>query len=226
MPWSPAPGAQPEGYYHASTQLANGQMSIMIDAGAWTNLAGSDLGRAMAEAAVAAGYQPKQNRLEQPLSIVGVGNGTQQCRWEGQLPICVDGDDGAPGELHRFDAPLVGGSGSELPAILGLRSIKSKGGVIETRDGEETLTFPGPGGYEIRWAPGARHIKLKSTPSGHLCIPLGDFSSIRPSRGGVATEPSIFHATPGDENAVNTTPGSSSSAMPTENRTAHISTPS
>ena len=38
LPWMPAPGKQPEGYYHSSTQLPDGQLSLMIDIGAWANI--------------------------------------------------------------------------------------------------------------------------------------------------------------------------------------------
>ena len=195
FPWMPAPGEQPEGYYHSSTQLPDGQLSLMVDIGAWTNIAGSKLGRAMAKAAAAAGHAPHQRRMSQPLSIMGVGNGTQECKWEAQLPICIEGgaDDG--NQIHRFDTPLVEGTGEDLPAILGLKSIKGKQGVIQTADGKEMLSFPGPGGYEIKWSPGTQHFRLKSAPSGHLVVPLGDFSQTNKSRGGVACQPTVFHAT-------------------------------
>jgi hypothetical protein len=125
---------------------------------------------------------------------MGVGNGTQECKWEAQLPICVEAE-GDGNQIHRFDTPLVGGTGEDLPSILGLKSIKGKQGVIQTADGKEMLSFPGPGGYEIKWSPGTQHFKLKSAPSGHLVMPLGDFSKVNPSRGGVADQPTIFHAT-------------------------------
>ena len=81
FPWMPAPGAQPEGCYHSSTQLPGGQLSIMVEIGAWTNLAGTKTGRAIAQAAVAAGHQPQQRWTTQPLSIMGVGieRSTQGC---------------------------------------------------------------------------------------------------------------------------------------------------
>ena len=68
----------------------------------------------------------------------------------GQLPICIEGDSGNANEPHSFDAPLVGGTGKGLPAILGFRTTKCKHCVVQTKDDGETLSFPGPGGYEIK----------------------------------------------------------------------------
>ena len=194
FPWMPAPGEQPSGYYHASTQLPDGQLSVMVDIGAWTNIVGAKAARAIATAAAEAGHESQQQRMAHPLTIMGVGNGTQECKWEVQLPICVE----APGgnAIHRFDTPVVGGTGEDLPAILGLRSVSAKRGVIQTGKGDQMLSFPGPGGYEIKWSPGTQHFKLKSAPSGHLLVPLGKFSDVKPAeRGGVAEAPTVFHAT-------------------------------
>jgi len=77
FPWNPAPGVQPGGYYHASTRLPNGQPSILVDPGAWTNLGGKKVAREIASLALAAGYTPQQWRMETPLTIMGVGDGTQ-----------------------------------------------------------------------------------------------------------------------------------------------------
>ena len=117
--------------------------------------------------------------------------------------------------MHQFEAPTVEGEGSDLPALMGLKSISGKKGVIETEPGKERLSFPGPGGYKIEWSPGTRHFPLKSAPSGHLVVPLGDFSRINPSPGGVAEEVTVFHAHPQPENG--TSSSSSSGPYPTQN---------
>ena len=53
-----------------------------------------------------------------------------------------------------------------------------KDGVLEIKEGAEYLTFPGPGGYEIVWQPGAVRIKLEKAPSGHLVIPTDSFDEV------------------------------------------------
>ena len=194
LPWQPAPGAQPEGYYHASTRLPGGVLSILVDIGAWTNLSGKNVARSIAEAAIAAGYKPTQWKMPIPLQIMGVGDGTQDCNWETKLPICIEDENGTDASLHHFETPTVEGSGADLPALLGLKSIRAKQGVVETGEGQERLTFPGPGGYEIKWSPGTKHFPLTCAPSGHLVIPLGDFSKIKEQQGGLPQPGTVFHA--------------------------------
>jgi hypothetical protein len=83
----------------------------------------------------------------------------------------------------RVEAPICSGSGSNLPGLLGLRTIEEKRGVIETTCGQAFLTFPGPGGYRIVWEPGALHLPLSKAPSGHLCIELDHFNALQPEVG-------------------------------------------
>ena len=135
--------------------------------------------------------------LERPLKIRGVGHGTQDAKWMAKLPIAVpDPSQDNFAVNHTLEAPVVEGPGGEgLPAPLELKSISARSGVIETVTGSQKLSFPGPGGYEIKWSPGTQHFELKSAPSGHMVIPLGDFSKVANPGGGVVPEPRIFHAT-------------------------------
>ena len=71
FPWHPATGEQPDGYYHASTHLPDGRLGILVDPGAWTNIGGKSNVRRAAEAAVAAGHEPKQKKMQKPLTIQG-----------------------------------------------------------------------------------------------------------------------------------------------------------
>ena len=69
--------------------------------------------------------------------------------------------------------------------------------VIETRPEGPRLTVPGPGGYKVEWAPGARHFNLQKAPSGHLVIPMQEFSRVQQAaRTGtsVSQQHVVFHA--------------------------------
>lgn len=193
LPWYPAAGAQPAGYYHASTKLPGGRLGILVDPGAWTNIGGKNNARKVAAAAVAAGHQPTQKRMDRPLAIQGVGNGVQRCDWEVDLPIAVPCDQDTV-HLHRFETPIVEEPGEELPLILGLRSMSEKEGVLEMGRGKERLTFPGPGGYTIQWSPGSRHFPLEPAPSGHLIMPCGEYGRVQQSSG-LQRPTTTFHAT-------------------------------
>ncbi|CAE8636589.1 unnamed protein product [Polarella glacialis] len=174
LPWWPASATDVTSVLHSATRLADGRMSIIVDPGAWTNLAGARFSRMQAQRAVAAGHTPSQSPMTRPLQIQGVGNGVQSAKWQTELPIAVPNTDGTA-TLHRFETPTVEGSGEDLPALLGLRSIRSKQGVLETAEGKERLSFPGPGGYSIEWSPGTLHFDLEVAPSGHYVIPCDSF---------------------------------------------------
>ena len=97
-------------------------------------------------------------------------------------------------KLHHFEIPCVeGDGGADLPALLGLKSISAHEGVIETKPSHERMTFPGPGGYEITWAPGAKHFKLEQENSGHLMIPCDDVGNVR-TESVLPEQPLTLHA--------------------------------
>ena len=104
--------------------------------------------------------------------------------WETTIPVAVpDGENSA--HLFELETPIVGGSGSHLPIIVGLRTMSAKNGVLEMGKGLERLTFPGPGGYRIEWAPGAVHMPLERAMSGHLMVPLTAYDKLPKKRGGI-----------------------------------------
>ena len=77
----------------------------------------------------------------------------------------------------------------------------ARNGVLEMGNGKEMLTFPGPGGYEIRWAPGAVHMPLKRAMSGHLMAPLTHYDKL-PKKTGIKPEPApTLHAVQTEEHA-------------------------
>ena len=195
LPWYPAPGVQPQGYYHAAAKLSGGRPGLLVDVGAWTNVGGASNGRELAIAAAAAGFKPTQRKMKTPLEIQGVGNGSQRCLWESSIPVAVPVGDGSVSKLFDFESPLVEGSGKDLPLILGLRSMKEKHAVLEMTDGRECLTFPGPGGYKVEWSPGTVHIPLEAASSGHLMIPCAEYTKlVKPT--GVEEAASTLHALP------------------------------
>ena len=94
-------------------------------------------------------------------------------------------------------APAVQGAGSELPALLGLQSMQSNNGVVETGAQQKRLSFPGPGGYEITWSPGTIHFDLESAPSGHLLIRVDNYDKLKPPSGGLPAKQLTLLATGG-----------------------------
>ena len=175
-PWWPAPGTEPVAgapYYHAATQLPDGQLSMIIDPGAWTNLMGVSTAKQLSERAVKAGHTPTQEQMPRPLNVQGVGNGTQQCRYQLKTPIAVP-DQTGKATLHSITIPIVeGAGGAEIPGLLGLRSMESLRAVLDM--GRHELILPGAGEIETTYPPGTTRIPLRKAPSGHLVMVIDDY---------------------------------------------------
>ena len=86
--------------------------------------------------------------MDRPLSVQCVGNGFQQARWETTLPIACGSPEDQTVKLNQFEAPILSETSSDIPALLGLRSMRSRNGLLEMQPGSERLTFPGPSGYK------------------------------------------------------------------------------
>ena len=104
--------------------------------------------------------------------------GINKANMEVRLPISATDAHGIS-RLQFYHAPTVSGPGKSLPALLSRNSMSRQRGVLEMTEGHEYQTFPGPGGYCIRWSDGARRYKLVRTPSGHLILPCEAYSQLR-----------------------------------------------
>ena len=182
-PWWPAVQgeAASTAVYHQSTVLP-GHNALLIDPGAHTNLVGLRWVQQMQAKAQQAGRVPSQSRLQEPLTVQGVGQGTQRCTWSISMPICtpciVDGQETIA--QHAYESPIVDGSGADLPALLGLKSLRAKSAILVLSDRDEDLRMilPGPGGVDIE-ATGAVEYPLTVAPSGHLLLICDAFSGHR-----------------------------------------------
>ena len=83
------------------------------------------------------------------------------------LPPTVDGTSGVQWKCS-YTAPVI--SGSNLPLLLGLKSLQAKKALLDTHG--KLLIIPGPGGVEIRCSPGTVALQLAMSESGHLIMPL------------------------------------------------------
>ena len=178
FPWNPAEGQQPAGYYHAKTALKDGRTAALMDSGAFTNLGGGKAVRAHAAVAKAFGHETTQRRMKEPLYVSGLGNGVKKAEWEVSLPIALPDEFGGA-TLHHIVVPVLDNdptdrmdTSADLPIIQGSRSLEENCAVIEmTKEGKK-VTFPGPGGYKIVWAPGAITVPLERAQSGHPMMPI------------------------------------------------------
>jgi hypothetical protein len=178
FPWWPEPTlAGNENEYHQSTRLKDGRQGLLVDPGAWSNLAGETWVTDMVNKALDKGLDPKQRSMTEPFVIHGVGTGTNEAAKEVQLPIAVSGTDGKV-MIQNYQAPTVSGFGKDLPALLGLECMTKHKAVLEMTEGQEYLTYPGPKGYQITWSEGTVRYKLERAPSGHLILPCDRFENL------------------------------------------------
>ena len=82
-----ASGAPEQPVYHTSTRLLGEHEGLLIDPGSVGNLAGERWARSVAARGLRAGQTSHQVRRQRPLSVSGVGNGSQQADYNVTLPI-------------------------------------------------------------------------------------------------------------------------------------------
>ena len=149
---------------------------IIIDPGAYTNLIGENTAREFAKLAKEHGFQPRQWRMK-PMYVQGVGEGQQKCEWTVSIPIaCNLSIDGKRCCLNYFEAPVVGGSGARLPALLGLRSLSALSATLSMREGLEALFIPVSGSSANNEA--QRKCPLSKAPSGHLIMTIDHWDAL------------------------------------------------
>ena len=122
--------------------------------------------------------------MREPLQVHGVGNGSQTAGWQISLPIAVTDVQGET-SLHNFQAPIIGGGGAGLPALLGLGSMQAKKAILNTDPENPMLIFPRSEPPKMEFGPGAVLIPLRAAPSGHLCMPAGNYSLLTVNTGGL-----------------------------------------
>ena len=173
-PWWPVVPDGPAGVYHNGTRLPDGRHALLVDTGAWDNIAGSQWADEVAHTAARHGHHPGQAPMQPPLEIQGVGNGTQRCETKAILPITLPRSNGSF-SLDHYGAPVI--PESAVPGLLGLKSMKNRRTIIDTVNNR--MYFCGEGPVEIRPPPGTDVYTLEQAPSGHLMLPISEFESLK-----------------------------------------------
>jgi hypothetical protein len=106
-------------------------------------------------------------------------------------PIALTTEDGNA-RLHQITAPIVEGSGADLPGLLGLRSLEHERAILDC--GSLTLHLVGQGEVQLVLPPGSMSIPLQKAPSGHLVMVIDDFEKVSQSSGGLPEASLQLHA--------------------------------
>lgn len=149
-----------------------------------------------AKLAIDQGHQPRQWKMK-PMFVQGIGEGQQKCEWTVQIPIaCRLSVGGKLVCLNYFQAPVVGGSGTNLPALLGLRSLTALSATLCMREGKEALYVPLPGS-NTEESSHCRKCPLSKAPSGHLIMTIDHWNELNlAGQAGVKPEPMVLHVEP------------------------------
>ena len=148
--------------YHADTRLVDGRPSILIDPGSVGNLCGDEWARSVANAAAKSGYRAEYKKRDRPLSVRGVGSGSQSCTNDCYLPMAFRTKDGTRSILGNFTTPCV--QASPLPGLMGLQALRRNKAVIDFNKME--MHFMGEADYELlkEMPPGTDSFQLEIAP--------------------------------------------------------------
>ena len=146
--------------FHAQVRC-KGFESLLIDVGAWGNLVGALWVKRVRTRAALFGHGCQFQKLQKTLSFEGVGQNANSTNEEATVPVCLP-----DGSACSYTAPML--EDSELPALLGLKSLSEKRCIIDTFN--RRLIFVGEGGYKLQLSPGSKTYPLHSAATGHLML--------------------------------------------------------
>jgi hypothetical protein len=159
--------------YHTQVRLPDMRDGLLVDIGAIHNLCGSAWLDRVALAAKNKGHGTIAEPLPKPMSVEGVGSGSSSANDLVTVPICLP-----DGTLGHYKAACI--SGSDLPALWGLDSLKTNRALIDTVHNK--LFLLGPGGVQLKLSPGSVMYQLEEAATGHLLLPCAEWANARPSR--------------------------------------------
>ena len=177
FPWWPVPAhdesAKEEvpSYLSTTVRLADGNLGLLIDPGSYGNLCGQAWAEEAAKRAREQGYTAEFTPRKHPLTVGGVGKGSQTCTQDVLLPAVMERSDGTV-QVGTYNAPVI--QGSATPALLGLKSLREHRALLDISSG--MLHLCAPGEVQLTLPPGSESFPLSSAPTGHFLLPFQDYA--------------------------------------------------
>jgi len=175
----------------STSRMPNGKLSMIVDSGAFSNMMGEELALCLEKRALDMDLDPTRSDLIRPMTVSGVGNGTNQATEQVNCPIAIQTTSGKV-ELHSLRAPVMCGTGKHLPGLLGLQTLEANNAVLDI--GNRTLHMLSKGKAKLELPPGTLSVPLEKSPSGHLVMTIDSFEDIQRQRGGLPQRSINWHA--------------------------------
>ncbi len=86
-------------------------------------------------------------------------------------------------KLHKITAPIVQGTGENLPGLLGLRSLEHECGILDC--GNSMPHLVGQGDVQLTLPPGSVSTPVHKALGGYLVNVTGDFEKVTATKGGL-----------------------------------------
>jgi hypothetical protein len=153
--------------YHVRTRIP-GREGLLVDVGAVENVVGDAWVKRVSDILKLHNKKVQTMPMEKLMTLQGVGSGNSICNHKVVVPIKL-----ASGQEGTFSAPVI--TGSDIPALLGLRSLREKRCLIDVC--QRKLIQVGEGGYQLTLSPGSVCHELEIAPSGHLILPVAEWNS-------------------------------------------------
>ena len=154
--------------FHARTKMIatkDATEGLLVDLGARGNITGDVIlsriqARLPPDASVT--FVPMK-----PLTVEGVGKGSQECTSQAQVPLSLE-----DGSRAVYTAPVL--PNSHVPALLGLETMKRQRTIIDV--GAKKYVIPGPGDVHVSLPPQSKVYDLVDSSSGHLLLPIDNWT--------------------------------------------------
>ena len=99
-------------YLSTTVRLADGNLGLLIDPASYGNLCGQAWAEEAAKRAREQGYTAEFTSRKNPLTVGGVGKGSQTCAQDVLLPAVMERSDGAV-QVGTYNAPVIQGSATQ-----------------------------------------------------------------------------------------------------------------
>ena len=150
--------------YHLRTRLGGDRVGLLVDPGAHDNLVGSRTADRMVQML---GVPSRTLRMDKALQVEGVGKSAQSASTARKMALRLCTDEGTAVN-GSYTAPVI--ADSDLPPLLGLKSLRNFGAILDMSKNQ--LILPGPASCTITRSPGSQVFDLKLSSSGHLILPI------------------------------------------------------